>query len=90
MVIHARVDIYREAAARGIAVTSVAVDAEAEFGAPGEPARLPTYRASVSARAPEAETRELMLHTDRVAEIQATLRKGMDVRFEPGSAISEG
>lgn len=82
-------DVYREAAARGIAVTHVQVEAEAEFGGAGEPARTLTYRASVAARAPEADIRELMLHTDRVAEVQNTLRKGMQVRFEPGAAISE-
>jgi len=75
-------DIYREAAQRNIAVVRVEVHAEAEFGSPGEPARNLRYRARVEARAPESVVRELMLHTDRVAEIQGTLRKGMEVRLE--------
>ena len=38
----------------------------------------------------EQAIRELMLHTDQVAEIQTTLRKGMDVKFEPIEVIVEG
>ena len=81
-------DIYREAAKRNIAVLRVEVHAQAEFGGPGESATTLRYRASVEARAPESDVRELMLHTDRVAEIQGTLRKGMDVRFEQIEATS--
>ena len=72
-------DIYREAAKRGIEVQRVEVDVEGEFGAEGEPAKNVTYRARVKARAGEAEVRELMQQTDRVAEIQNTLRVGTPV-----------
>lgn len=82
-------DIYREAEQRGISVIRVEVEAQAEFGAAGEPASSLRYRANVFARAPEAEIRELMLHTDRVAEVQNTLRRGMAVHFEVGNAHSE-
>jgi len=75
-------DIYREAAKRNIAVLRVEVQAQAEFGGPGESATCLLYRATVEARASESDVRELMLHTDRVAEIQGTLRKGIDVRLE--------
>jgi organic hydroperoxide reductase OsmC/OhrA len=67
-------DIYREAARRGLKVEHVEVEVEGEFGAEGEPARNVSYRARVTAQASEAQIRELMRHTDRVAEIQNTLR----------------
>lgn len=67
-------DIYREAAKRGIQVERVEVEAESEFGAEGEPARSVKYRARVAARASEEEIRRLITETDRLAEIQNTLR----------------
>ena len=78
-------DVYREADRRGIAVVRVVVEAQAEFGGEGEAARKLHYRADVVAKADEPAIRELMLHVDRVAEIQNTLRQGMQVAFEPGS-----
>ena len=74
-------DLYREAAKRGVKVEQVEVEAEAEFGAEGESARNISYRAKVTAQAGEAEIRDLMSQTDRVAEIQNTLRLGMPVVF---------
>lgn len=79
-------DVYREANRRNIAVVRVAVEAQAEFGAEGEAARSLRYRAHVMAKADETAIRELMMHVDRVAEIQNTLRLGMPVAFEPGRA----
>jgi organic hydroperoxide reductase OsmC/OhrA len=70
-------DVYREAARRGIRIEQVEV--EGDFGTAGAPARNVTYRAKVKAQAAEAEIRELMSHTDRVAEIQNTLRVGTPV-----------
>jgi organic hydroperoxide reductase OsmC/OhrA len=81
-------DIYREAEKRAIVVLRVEVHAQAEFGLPGEPARRLRYRATVEARAREFQIRELMLHTDRVAEVQGTLRKGMEVLLEAAVAKS--
>lgn len=75
-------DIYREAEKRDIVVVRVRVDVRAEFGATGEPARSLRYQAVVAARTSESEIRDLMLHTDRVAEVQNTLRRGMDVHFD--------
>jgi uncharacterized OsmC-like protein len=74
-------DVYREAAKRGIAVERVEVEVEGEFGGVGEPARNVTYHARVTARASEANIQELMAHTDRVAEIQNTLRVETPVRL---------
>ena len=55
-------------------VARVEVEVGGEFGAEGEPARSVSYRAVVTAQASEAQIRELMSHTDRVAEIKNTLR----------------
>ncbi|MCS7171991.1 MAG: OsmC family protein [Armatimonadetes bacterium] len=69
-------DIYREAARRNITVERVEVEVQvqSDFGAEGEPAQNVIYRATVTAKASEEEVRALMIHTDRVAEIQNTLR----------------
>jgi organic hydroperoxide reductase OsmC/OhrA len=75
-------DIYREAEKSGIEVVRVEVDAFAEFGEPGSPARRVFYRPTVTARASETRIRELILHTDRVAEIHNTLRRGMRVELD--------
>jgi organic hydroperoxide reductase OsmC/OhrA len=67
-------DLYREAEKQKIQVLGVEVTVEGEFGGPGEPAQNVVYRARVTASAAEEEIRALMQHTDRVAEIQNTLR----------------
>lgn len=74
-------DIYREANKRGIKVEKVEVEVEGEFGAEGEPAKNVSYRAKVTAQASEAEIQELMTQTDRVAEIQNTLRQETPVKL---------
>lgn len=51
------------------------MEVEGEFGADGEPAPNVSYRVKVTAQASDAEIRELMSQTDRVAEIQNTLRQ---------------
>jgi organic hydroperoxide reductase OsmC/OhrA len=81
-------DIYREAAKRGIAVERVEVDVDGQFGAEGEPATQVTYRARVVAHAAEAEIRELMQHTDMLAEIQNTLRVPTPVTLERIEAVT--
>jgi hypothetical protein len=55
------------------------VEVEGYFGREGEAARNVTYRARVKAQASEAEIRALMEETDRLAEIQNTLREGLPV-----------
>lgn len=76
-----RNDVYREAGARNIEVVAVDVAVEARFGGVGDPARSVEYSASVTGRASEAELRDLIEHTDRVAEIQNTIRQGMPVKL---------
>jgi uncharacterized OsmC-like protein len=75
-------DVYREAKRLGVPVDGVEVEVRGEFGGIGEPARDVTYRATVTSSAPEGEVRELLAHTDRVAEIQNTLRRGVPVVLE--------
>ena len=81
-------DIYREAAKRGIEVIGVEVHADAEFEAEGAPAKRLWYRVMVRANAPETSIRELITHTDRVAEVQNTLRLGIPVTLESFSVAS--
>jgi uncharacterized OsmC-like protein len=72
-------DIYREAARRNIDVTSVAVEFTGEFGSEGEPGSNFRYTADVVADAPPAAIADLIHHTDRIAEIHNTLRKGLNI-----------
>ena len=81
-------DIYREADKRGISVEQVEVEVAGDFGAEGEPTRNVTYRARVFAAAPEVQVRELMHHTDSVAEIHNSLRLGTPVILTNIEAIS--
>ena len=81
-------DSYREAAKRGLPVLSVEVEAQGDFGAEGEPAQNVSYRARVTAQAPEETIRELMRYTDTVAEIQNTLRLGLAVALAEIEALS--
>jgi organic hydroperoxide reductase OsmC/OhrA len=81
-------DLYREAAKRGIVVAQVDVEVAGEFGAVGGPATGVTYRAKVAAQASAEAIRELMGHTDRVAEIQNTLRVATPVTLSEIEAVS--
>jgi uncharacterized OsmC-like protein len=67
-------DIYREAAKRNIKVERVEVSVKGGFGVEGEHARNVTYQAKAYADASEDVIRELMKFTDKVAEIQNTMR----------------
>jgi organic hydroperoxide reductase OsmC/OhrA len=81
-------DIYREAGKRGIPVAAVDVEVQGDFGADGKPASNVTYRARVTAQASEDTIRDLMRHTDTVAEIQNTLRLGMPVVLSEIEAVA--
>ncbi len=83
-------DIYREAAKRGIRVDAVEVEVNGEFGAAGESAKNVRYAARITADASEAEILALAKETDRVAEIQNTLRGGAAVVLEEVDAVSKG
>ena len=81
-------DLYREAAKRDIRVEQVDVEVISEFGAEGEPARSITYLARVAAHASADAIRDLVQHTDHVAEIQNTVRSGLRVTLEAVDATS--
>ncbi len=72
-------DIYREARKKSINVTKVSVEARAEFSAEGERGHAIQYTAKVEGNAPDEALAELIRHTDQVAEIQNTLRSGVEV-----------
>ena len=76
-------DIYREAAKQGIEVEQVEVTVSGEFGGPGDPARNISYHAKLKAMADEQTILALLAHTDAVAEVQNTLRQGVDVKLIP-------
>jgi len=63
-------------------VESVEVEVDGDFEAEGKPASKIVYRAKVSTNASQEEIRELLRHTDTVAEIQNTLRVGTPVELE--------
>jgi uncharacterized OsmC-like protein len=72
-------DIYREASKRNLKIERVEVEVEGTFESEGGLATNVSYRVKVTAQASEVEIRELLIHTDRVAEIQNTIRVGTPV-----------
>ena|SRR5690349_20296349 len=74
-------DIYREAAKRNIQVTEVEVQVTGNFGAEGEPGSNFQYKPIVKSNASAEELRKLIEHTDSVAEIHNTLRRGTSVKL---------
>ena len=72
-------DIYREAVKRNITVDGVDVEVTGEFGAEGEPGFNFQYKTKVTSNAPQHEIDSLIAHTDQVAEIHNTLRKGLNI-----------
>jgi len=72
-------DIYRESKKMNIKVTKVLVEASGEFSTEGDPGYNINYRAKIEGDASDEELGELMIHTDKVSEIQNTLRAGVKV-----------
>ncbi|MBS1606183.1 MAG: OsmC family protein [Bacteroidetes bacterium] len=75
-------DIYREAAKRNMNITNVTVEITGEFGGEGEPGSNFRYTADVVADAPREAIDDLIKHTDRIAEIHNTLRKGLAITLQ--------
>jgi uncharacterized OsmC-like protein len=69
-------DLYREAKERAIEVVSIQVEVTGRFSTKGAAAEDIRYRASVRSRSNKEEVLELMRHTDTVAEVHNTLRRG--------------
>jgi len=76
-------DLYREAAARGLVLSAVEVEASAEFAGVGLAASDIRYRARVESTASDAQIEALLRETDQVAEVHNTVRAGLPVRREP-------
>ena len=72
-------DIYREAAKRNISISGVDVLVTGEFGAEGEPGSNFKYQTEIISDASPAEIKDLVSHTDKIAEIHKTLRKGISI-----------
>lgn len=80
-------DVYREAAKRKVNITSVEVTVSGEFGKEGEPAANVVYTVRVQSPAlSDKEINELISHVDTIAEVHNTLRKGVAVTLNTGSA----
>ena len=75
-------DLHREAAARGLAIDAVEVEASAEFAAPGLAASDIRYRARIESPASAEAIEALLRETDAVAEVHNTVRAGLAVRRE--------
>jgi uncharacterized OsmC-like protein len=76
-------DLYREAAARGLVLAGVEVEASAEFAGIGLAASDIRYRARVDSPEPAERIAALLRETDAVAEIHHTVRAGAAVVREP-------
>ncbi len=75
-------DIYREAEKRNIWVSGVEVVVEGEFLSEGGVASNVFYRA-MEVKASDKVLADLIEHTDKVTEIQNTLRAGINVSLKP-------
>lgn len=81
-------DLYREGRKLGIAVEQVEVDVDGDFAGPGEPATNVMCRIKVTAQASDAEIRKLVEHTDAIAEIPMSLRRGIQVTVTEIETVS--
>ena len=72
-------DIYREAGKRNLIVSGVEVEFTGEFDGDGESGSNFQYTARVISDEPATEIETLIAHTDQIAEIHNTLRKGLSI-----------
>lgn len=76
-------DLYREAARREMDISAVEVIVRGEFGNEGEPASNITCEAKVeSPLSTSEEIASLIGYVDKTAEVQNTLRKGVNVTLK--------
>ena len=73
-------DLVREAGKRGIELGRIDVAVSADFPTEGAPAENVVYDVTVSGEAEDSVLRDLVLATDRVAEIQNTVRSSVPVK----------
>lgn len=72
-------DLFREAGKRGIRLGQVEVSVSAEFRSEGASAEDVVYDVTLSGEAEDSVLRDLVMATDRVAEIQNTVRSAIPV-----------
>lgn len=72
-------DLYREASKLNILVRGVEVKVTGNFGADGQAGTNFQYNVTVKSDEPGEKITALIQQTDRMAEVQNTLRKGIDV-----------
>jgi uncharacterized OsmC-like protein len=72
-------DLYREAAKKGIVIAEVEVIVTGDFAAEGKAGSNLVYKAFVKSPADPKVIDELIQHTDKVAEIQNTVRNGVNI-----------
>jgi putative redox protein len=74
-------DLFREAGARGIRLTTVRVLVRGDFS--GEPAvsEVVAYEVEVAGDAPREQLEELVAHVDAIAEIPNSMRQGTPVKL---------
>jgi uncharacterized OsmC-like protein len=75
-------DLFREAMARGIVLSTVRVSVKGDFT--GEPATSTPvrYEVEISGDAPDEALADLVRLVDSIAEIPNSLRRGTDVRLD--------
>lgn len=76
-------DVYREAQKKNIKLTKVNIEAFAEFSVEGDSGYNFQYKAKLEGDASDEDLEALILHTDKVSEIQNTIRKGVDIIVKP-------
>lgn len=81
-------DLYREGKKLGIQVDDVEVSVDGDFMAAGEPALNVNCKIMVTAQASEEEIRNLVEHTDKIAEIPMSIRNGTAISLSEVVPVS--
>jgi uncharacterized OsmC-like protein len=81
-------DLYREAGKRGITLTRVRVTASSDYSGDPPVSSPIEYRVEIAGDASEEALRDLVVHTDTIAEIPNSLRGATEVRLL-GTAVTE-
>ena len=81
-------DLFREAAARGISLTTVRIVVQGDFS--GEPAvsGAISYQVELGGDASRKQLEELVAHVDAVAEIPNSIRRGTEVKLADATVVS--
>lgn len=72
-------DLYREATKRNLKITEVEVSVTGDFESEGEAGSNFKYSVNIKSNESTVEIEKLVKHTDEIAEIHKTLRKGTSI-----------